>query len=361
MNLRKLILPILSLCLVVLSCKKDDDAPIEAPALRDRQEVYDENLVEIETYLETHFYNYEAFDFADPYSQANDTFSIVFDTISGVNSDKTPLMDQVDFKTVTEDDVDYKLYFLKVRQGLGKPVNALDRAAVLYNGTIPEGASFDSAVTIGAGQPLNLTTVGSTFGVVSGFREGIVEFNASTGFTENGNNEITYDDHGIGAVFIPSGLGYFAVPPSTVIPQYSPLIFTLRVVSRSNTDWDEDGIPSHMEHPDGDYSGSDDDTDGDSFVNFVDSDDDGDGVLTEDEVKQKEYEDDGANAFMTKAEAVAYYDANIANNGENELFIRTELKLDGTYTLHTTVIPQTLVDGVLVSNYLNSNITTVLE
>jgi hypothetical protein len=362
MNLRKLILPILSLYVVVLSCNKDDEDIFQPIPDRDRQEVYDENLIEIETYLETHFYNYEEFDSTpgNEYSEANDAFTIVFDTIAGVNSDKTPLIDQVTFKPVTQDGVDYKLYYLKVREGLGKSVNALDKAAVLYRGTVPDGTLFDGAVTIGEGQPFNLTGVGSIGGVVPGFREGIIEFNTATDYTENPDGTIISNDHGIGAVFIPSGLAYFSRPPNSAIPQYSPLIFTLKVVSRANTDWDVDGIPSHIEHPDGDITGAEDNTDGDLLVNFIDNDDDGDGVLTRDEVQRKEYEDDGVSPFMTKAEAIAYYDANIANNGENELFIKTELKLDNTFTLHTTVVPQTEVNGEMLPNYLNSEITTVL-
>ncbi|WP_052503402.1 FKBP-type peptidyl-prolyl cis-trans isomerase [Lacinutrix sp. Hel_I_90] len=361
MNLRKLILPVLSLILVVLSCKKDDEDVFQAIPDRDRQEVYDENLIEIEEYLATHFFNYEDFDEANPYSEANDAFTIVFDTIAGVNSDKTPLIDQVTFKPVTQDGIDYKLYYLVVREGLGKPVHSLDKAAVLYRGTVLDGTFFDGAVNIDENQPFNLTGVGSIGGVVAGFREGIVEFNTATSITQNPDGTTTFDDHGIGAVFMPSGLGYFARPTSSAIPAYSPLIFTLKVISRTNTDWDVDGIPSHIEHPDGDITGVEDNTDGDLLVNFIDNDDDGDGVLTRDEVQQKEYEDDGVSPFMTKAEAVAYYDNTIATNGENELFVKTELKLDNTFTLHTVVVPQTDVNGEMLPNYLNPNITEVLE
>ncbi|WP_299251912.1 hypothetical protein [uncultured Lacinutrix sp.] len=363
MNLRKFLIPTLSLFFVVFSCtdEEDDIVPI---ATRERQEVYDENEEDILTYFETHFFNYEDFDFADANNPANNEFTIVLDTISIGNgtSDKTPIINylnqaegvfpRLDIKIVNQDDIDYNLYILKIRAGEGDNISPLDAAAMIYTGLTPDGTIFDSQVNIGLGQPFDLS------GVVAGFREGIVEFKTSTGFTENADGSITYNNHGIGAVFMQSGLGYFADPPSS-IDQYVPLFFKLNVISRSNTDYDGDGIPSHLEHPDGDTTDDDeDDTDEDSFANYIDNDDDGDGVLTADEIEQKEYEDDGTNQFMSKAEAQAYFTANAATD---EIFISIEAEQDGTYILHTVVVPATMVNGVSIPNYLNSDITTELE
>lgn len=368
MNLRKFLIPTLSLFFVAFSCKVDETVYQSTPP-RDRQEVYDENEVEIQTYLETHFFNYEDFDFTDDTNPANDEFTLVLDLISTDNGtqDRTPIIDylnqadgvypRLDIKIVTENDIDYNLYILKVREGEGDNISTLDAAAMTYSGTIVDGSVFDSQVSIESGQPFILTGVGSVGGVVAGFREGIVEFKTSTGYIENGDGSVGYQGHGIGVIFMPSGLGYFSLPPTAIIPQYSPLFFNLKVVSRSNTDYDSDGVPSHLEHPDSDFTEDDDDTDGDSIVNFIDSDDDGDGVLTRDEVQQKEYEDDGISQFITKADAQAYYTANAASD---EIFIRIEAELDGTYTLHTLIVPATMVNGVSLPNYLNSAITTEL-
>lgn len=367
MNLRKLFIPVLSIVLVCFSCGPDDETEFQSVPVRDKQEVYDENEIDIQSYFETHFINYDDFDFADSTNPANDEYTLVLDTISADNGTqtKTPMLNylnqadgvypRLDVKIVNldNDDIDYKLYVLKVREGEGDNVNKLDAAAMIYSGSTPNGFVFDSQVN---GSSFNLTAVGGSGGVVTGFREGIVEFKTSTGFTDNTDGSATYHGHGIGAVFMPSGLGYFSSPTTSGIPQYSPLFFNLKVISRSNTDWDLDGVPSHIEHPDGDFTGEEDDTDGDSLVNFIDNDDDGDGVLTRDEVQQKVYEDDSTNPFMTKAEAQAYFDANAAID---EIFISIIGELDGTYTLNTLIVPDDNNDGT--PNYLDNTVTTVIE
>lgn len=280
MNLRKFCFTLVAVTFVTLSCVPDDDSPDVIPA-RDRQEVYDEDIAEIEAFLNTHFYNYEEFDDVNPYSLANDEFEVVFDTINSEagTGDKTPLIDQVETKIVNQDGIDYKLYILKVREGLGDNLHLLDKAVVKYNGSLSDGSSFDSAVTPTS---FNLTTVGSTFGVVTGFREGLVEFNTSTGFEDNPDGTTVYREHGIGAIFIPSGLAYFSGVAAGV-PSYSPIFFKISLLGRIDTDFDSDGVPSHLEDLDGDGDATNDNTDGDSFVNFLDEDDDGDGVLTIDE------------------------------------------------------------------------------
>ena len=81
--------------ITVLSCKKNDDGVDVIPP-RDRGEEAIASQAEIETYLATHFYNYEEFD--NP--PADFKFLIKFDTIAGDNSSKTPLIDQVSSKMV---------------------------------------------------------------------------------------------------------------------------------------------------------------------------------------------------------------------------------------------------------------------
>ncbi|MBD3863664.1 FKBP-type peptidyl-prolyl cis-trans isomerase [Olleya marilimosa] len=283
MNLRKITFALLVVLVTAFSCGTDDgDTFTFVP--RDSQEVYDENIAEIEAFLATHTYNYDEFDFANPYSLANDTFKIVFDTISEANNnlDAIALLDRPEllFKTVTQGDVDYKLYYLNVREGLGQATHPLDAVNVTYNGTLLDGTEFDGADVDGL--TFNLSSVGSSFGVVDGFREALIEFRMRDGYTENGDGTTTNHNYGIGAVFIPSGLGYFSTGTAS-IPSYSPINFTFGLLTRIDTDYDLDSIPSHLEDLDGDGDGLNEDTDGDGVANFIDNDDDNDGVLTIDE------------------------------------------------------------------------------
>ncbi|GHC64752.1 FKBP-type peptidyl-prolyl cis-trans isomerase [Ulvibacter litoralis] len=276
--------PILVLSFLALSsCKKDDEVDIVPP--RDRSAEVGPAIEEIETYLNTHFYNYE--EFANPPVGFDN--KIKFDTIAGDNALKTPLIEQVSFKNVTDlidDTVEYKLYYLTVNEGEGVQPGFADIAHVTYEGTYLNNDSdynrsevFDSSVV-----PIEFDLTA----VVTGFQEALVEFKSSSNATVNGDGTFAFEGFGVGAVFIPSGLGYYASPPSG-IPLYSQLIFTFQLMEAQPGDQDEDGVPSSIENLDGDNDVFDDDTDLDGSPNFVDGDDDGDGRLTSNEVIKTEY------------------------------------------------------------------------
>ena len=133
----------------------------------------------------------------------------------------------------------------------------------------------------------------------------MVKLKTGTSFTENIDGTLEWNqDYGIGAAFMPSGLGYFNSPPlGSSIPSYSPLIFKVDMLEFNEIDEDytiinaqggtastPDGIPSHLEDVDGDGDPRNDDTDGDGIPNYLDADDDGDGVLTKAEY---DYDEDG--------------------------------------------------------------------
>jgi len=273
MKFTNYIIAFVVLGLTMSSCKKDDNSE-DTFVIRDRAEQYLVDIDSIENYLSTHFYNYEEFE-ANPMTT---NFQIVIDTISADNGtqDKTPLIDQVTFKTITDfDDVEYKLYYLKVREGLGNQPKFADSTFVQYTGKLLNDNVFDSTPN-----PIWFDLVS----VVQGFREIAIEFKGATSFTENPDGTFTYDDFGIGAMFIPSGLAYFEAPPFGVL-LYSPLVFTFNMFEANESDHDADHVPSYLEdiNGDGQFTFEFDDTDDDNLGNFVDVDDDNDGTLTRDE------------------------------------------------------------------------------
>lgn len=281
---------ILMICLtafLVFSCDNDDDTPEVVPP-RDRGEqaiADDQALID---YMSTHFYNYEEFE--DPAEDFD--YVVRFDSITGENQDKTPIIESENLvtKTVNFEGVDQQLYVLVVREGEGQKPTYADSAYVTYRGQLLNDAVFDSRLK--SPSWFNLTSYyvegarGPSLvpGPVKGFSEGLEEFRAATGYTTNPDNTIEWNnDFGVGAILMPSGLAYFNNSQAT-IPPYSPLIFSINMYKANEADHDRDGIPSIMEDLDGDDSIYNDDTDEDGYPNFSDPDDDGDGTPTRDEI-----------------------------------------------------------------------------
>ena len=276
----KFISPLILLAFVVLfSCNNDDDNGVIVVPPRERDEEAVAAQIEIEEFLETHFYNYEEFE--NP--PVDFDKKIVFDTIANENASKTPLIDQVDYKMVTDirdENVTYKLYYLSTVQGGGDDINFVDIATMTYEGRFMSDLSlFDSSVV-----PIRFDLTQ----IVDGLQSALVEFKGAVDFVENTDGTITFEDFGVGAVFIPSGLGYFNTPPSS-IPYYTQLIFTFQTFLVEKGDQDSDGVLSYIEDLDGDGFEGNDDTDSDGIPNFADSDDDGDGRLTKNETELVEY------------------------------------------------------------------------
>jgi hypothetical protein len=82
------------------------------------------------------------------------------------------------------------------------------------------------------------------------------------------DNTVTFRNYGQGAIFIPSGLGYFNTSTGS-IPSYSPLIFKINLYLVKQTDHDGDGILTADEF-DQDGDGIADDTDGDGIYDYLD-------------------------------------------------------------------------------------------
>ena len=275
---------------LVFSCDKDDDNGVEVVPPRDRGEVAIEDDQKIIDFLSTHFYNYEEFE-----TPSEDfDYMVRLDTIAGENADKTPIIDSENLitKTVNYEGVDQQVYILKVREGEGEKPAFTDSTLVAYRGQLLDQSVFDSNLkspvwfNLSGFEVRGSNGVAATVGnVIKGFSEGLEEFRASTGYEVQADNTIKWNnDYGVGAIFIPSGLGYFASARSA-IPAYSPLIFTINLYHVNEADHDKDGIPSYMEDVDGDGDPFNDDTDEDGLSNHSDADDDGDGKPTREEIE----------------------------------------------------------------------------
>jgi hypothetical protein len=268
---------------VLFSCDSDDDGGSGGIELRDPEEVNIEDTAEIESFLNTHF-----FEFVDNPLHPNFQ-EFVFDTIAGVNVDKQPIMDSEFLRdtTIVQLDVEYKLYYLVNREGNlnERSPKFADSTFITYKGITIDNEVFDSAPNQ---VWFDLTTT------VRGFTELLPKLRGSSGFVENEDGTLTYnDDFGIGVVFVPSGLGYFASPPpGSPIRRYQPIIFAVQLYQSKEADHDRDGVPSYLEDVTGDGRVNElnddglplDDTDENGIANFRDRDDDGDGVLTINEI-----------------------------------------------------------------------------
>ncbi len=278
----------LAITLVFISCKKDDDVVIVPPTDLSETIVDDESA--LQTYFSTHFYNYE--DFENPAEDFD--YQIVFDTISGVNSDKISLLNSegFGFKTVkvtsenvgitdSDEEIDHKLYYLVAREGIGAATTFADSTFVRYQGELLDGTIFDSSAA-----PIWF----SLPSLVTGFAQGITQFKGGGPGSVNEDGTVKIEDYGIGAIFMPSALGYYAAS-QTNIPAYSPIVFKIDLFTVNQADHDNDGIPSYLEDVDGNGRLNNDNTDEEdeakvfTFVpNYLDADDDGDNTPTSEEI-----------------------------------------------------------------------------
>ncbi|MDA8704375.1 hypothetical protein N9M00_03510, partial [Flavobacteriaceae bacterium] len=247
----------------------EDTSPTYTIRDYSEQVIVDQDL--LESYLKTHTYNYEDF------NNESDV-NIKLDTITNNNSSRLTLFEQAMIKTVdvtnSEGQVtSHNLYYIIAREGANENPSVADSVYVSYDGTLIDGNTFDNRKF-----PIWIDLANS----LQGFREGVSELRTGK-FTENSNGTIDYSSFGVGLFFIPSGIGYFE-NISSGIPEYSPLIFTVKLMTHTDTDHDNDGILSIFEDIDGDNKPFGDDTDGDNLWNMYDVDDDGDGILTVNEI-----------------------------------------------------------------------------
>ncbi len=251
------------LAILFAGCPKDDSITIEPPRPFAEQKPIDEAA--IDDFLATHFVTIDA--------DYNTTFTLIED-----GGTETPIKDMpnLTFKTVERNDLTYKLYYLMLNEGdVVEGINPIkvDSVFVAYKGSLLDGTIFDQQT---APVWFGLDNVIPGWAeIVPNFKTGKTNFDPATG-------EISYSDFGAGVMFLPSSFGYYNETRG-LIPSYAPLIFNFKLVGQKYRDHDLDRILTVHEYYDS--SGSIMDTDGDGAPNYLDVDDDGDGILTKEEIK----------------------------------------------------------------------------
>jgi hypothetical protein len=247
----------------IFSCQNTDEAT--APPARPYADVYPEDLAKIEEFLATHYVTVDA-DF-------NTTFTLIPE-----GGTQQPIADMTELESIdrTIHDISYKIYYLKLREGVGENPTRIDSSFVSYKGNLLTDISvtFDQSINP-VWFPLE--------DVVRGWGEIIPQFKTGT-HTANPDGSVTFEDYGAGVMFLPSGLGYFNTATGN-IPSYTPLIFNFKLYNLDFRDHDKDGILSKYEYGT-DFNAEANDTDEDGIPDYIDVDDDGDGFMTKFEIKK---------------------------------------------------------------------------
>jgi len=295
------LMSLLALALTFVNCRPDDDTGTSKP--RDYNEQYLKDIADIEQFLKTHSYTVVN----NPGQQ--DDQDVTFEPVAEGSPDAlwAKLGAELETRIVKtyrnqDEEIDYKMYFLRLRTGggsLGNRPSPTNTDAILasYTGkylfhlsTVVNGVPVDSLKSFEfetnpfPQANLNLQET------IKGWGEIFPQFKGGDANQVEGA-PTTYSDFGAGVMFIPSGLGYYNQSLGS-IPAYSPLIFTFKLYSVTRLDTDADGIPNYLEDLDNDgymyiilnEEGTgdvrEDDKDGDGAPNYLDQDDDGDNVLT---------------------------------------------------------------------------------
>ena len=331
MKIKYSLLLLLGIILTLASCKSDDDVFVPGEDERDRAEQQVADKDTLLTYLSEHYYN--STEIANNPSPTIDDLVItkLAEGETQAPTDHTLLADAVESKTTEFLDVSYESYVLRINQGWGEAPTFVDKIRLNYEGTLLDGEIFDSTAT-----PADLDLVD----LIPGWNRVIPQFNAADSFVENNDGTVTYNNPGLGVMFLPSGLAYFSSGPNSISP-YSCLVFKFELYQTERNDHDADGLPSFYEDLNTNLDLFDEDTDGDTIPNYLDFDDDGDGVLTRDELVPNEY---------------------VINDGDPDpLFGAKEFEIsrseeNGMITINTVTIVD--ADNNNVDDYLDEAVTT---
>ncbi|MBX9889581.1 MAG: FKBP-type peptidylprolyl isomerase [Flavobacteriaceae bacterium] len=285
--------------LSLFSCSKDDSITVQP--LRDYQEQFTADNIVVEEYLNSYYMT------VTNNSGKPDDQDVEFTKIP-VNGTQPSIMSYLNKSTfpkllkrdVAYNGITYKMYYLVLRPGSGESPCNVDGVLASYKGTYLQNSTVSDVTTLTATSfedVLYPQQFLSLYNTIPGWGEIFPQFKTGDSPISNADGTVTYNNFGAGVMFIPSGLAYYA-SGSNSIPSYVPLIFKFKLYAVQRLDQDGDGIPSYLEDLDGDgymygyfnttaypttpadiirYA---DDTDKDGIPNFLDVDDDADGVST---------------------------------------------------------------------------------
>lgn len=261
MKLSLRLLLLLPFIFIIARCHPTD-SPVAVEA-RPYSEVYNEDIAEIEGFMDTHFMTVDG------------NFNVTFTEIT-VSTPGTPISahPDLDFKTISKGGVDHKLYFIKLNEGVGSNPTRLDSVYTAYKGYKTDLTSFDEVTT-----PVWFQLEQ----VIQGWQEIFPEFKTGNSVTDVSTGITTYSDFGAGVMFVPSALAYYN-QSSGSIGTYTPIIFNFKLMKLRYKDHDGDKVFTKDEYG-GPTSGVALDTDGDGKPDYADFDDDNDGKLTKEEIR----------------------------------------------------------------------------
>ncbi len=252
--------------LSVVSCTKDGGAQVQP--LRDYATQFITDSTAISVFLDSHYID------VDP------DFNVILNPIpeGGTQvSIRNQKIFPLKFKTVLKNDINYKVYYLQLQEGIGQNPTSLDSVFVSYKGTLLDGTQFDSAPQA-SWLPLDK--------VITGWSELIPLFKTGNYDAAPSPDPAKFTNFGSGVMFLPSGLGYYNLQPATSVAPYSPLIFSFKLNNLRYRDHDRDKVLTKDE-VDVTITGQSPinyDSDADGIPNYLDNDDDNDHYLTKNEI-----------------------------------------------------------------------------
>ena len=239
------------------NCNEDENETTSIPP-RDRAEQQASDLDTLQNYFNTHYYNSGELNALTTYPALENIVISKLEEGDSQPPNTTMLSNAVVQKTTTNNDVSYEYYILTIEQGLGESPHFTHQVRVGKIGTTIDGNEFDRSVS-----PTDLDLVYT----ITGWNKVLPQFNTASAFATNNDGTVTFENYGIGLMFLPSGLAYFNNAVSG-IPSYSCLIFKFELYQYKVMDHDNDYIPTYMEDIDGDLNILKDNTDSDNFNNF---------------------------------------------------------------------------------------------